>query len=666
MKIRFLIVLLFSCLVKSYSQTSSPTKIDSRHVTLSAAEEKAFSQLIGFELLNIDMSKITEVLSDTNKVVFEIQIDLAKGTKNSLTLFRNNILSENLIKERKKQKDAQKDLYIFTFSGYNNSKIDNKVRLTLTQNGISGYIENGDETYFLERTTNLGFQTLKNKGNLVVHKGTDSAIDTTTCGVDDTSPAISSIAAIDNQLFSSGSLTVTDNCYVLSLATDADYEFYQYYGSQSNNEILSIVNMIDGIYETSYNLTIIVVYQHVWTSSNDPYSGDPLSLSGSDLLVYELEQYWNTNMGSINRDLVHLFTGKRANVSSGSNGQVSQIGSVCSTPNKSYGYSKIRGNQFLTTAHEIAHNLGAIHSDAVNCTGTAGSIMCTGDTKSPSMYFSNASLARVSNYIMSNSSCLTGNVAISGPTLICSAGTFTATGGPSGSLVWNVSPTHLFTGATSGTGSTAVINRASGTSGKAIIKFESDGFCGSKTIWVGNPQLAISGPYEMAYNTVENYYAISGGYPYNANDLSLMGITNYSWSVYPAGYHWIGNQGTPGITLTISNTGIYSLELDATNPCGVSGVETSVWVYDPLSMFVVYPNPSSSILKVSKKSTLTSVQVDQSPFDAQIFNGQGENVATPSFDGNDIVFDVSNLKPGFYFLHIHYKGETIKRQIKVE
>jgi lysyl endopeptidase len=272
------------------------------------------------------------------------------------------------------------------------------------------------------------------------------------------------------------------------------------------------------------------------------------------------------------------------------------------------------------------------------------------------------------NTLATTLNILTTNLSLSGPSILCSSNTFSLGNlSSSSSSTWSVTPASLFSGNTSGSGSTAYLT-PSGASGLATITYTINSctseYIFSKSFWVGKASVNIIGAYDMPYNTVENYY-VEGGYPY-ASQMGLMGITDYYWSVYPSGYDWIGGQGNPGITLTISNPGVYSLELDVTNPCGVKGNEIPIYVYDPWSMFMIFPNPASDIMTVSKKPTLSTKQVDSTPFEISVYDSRGLQLVSPKSGNEQVLLDVSNLKNGFYFVHIMYKGNLIKNQIRVE
>ena len=76
----------------------------------------------------------------------------------------------------------------------------------------------------------------------------------------------------------------TTTTYTAEVATEADYEYVQYWGSAeaANGEIRSILNQVEGVYEQELKLKLEIVYQHAWTRANDPYTGT----DGNDLLAH--------------------------------------------------------------------------------------------------------------------------------------------------------------------------------------------------------------------------------------------------------------------------------------------------------------------------------------------------------------------------------------------
>jgi len=141
------------------------------------------------------------------------------------------------------------------------------------------------------------------------------------------------------------------------LGCDTDYEYYQDWGSQTESRINQVINSINSQYEDELSLTHEITTVIVRSSSNDPYTSND-----AGTLLDQFQSEWNSNQGSIPRDLAHLFTGR--NLNSGTIG-IAWLGSVCST---SYAYglaqSDCCGSFGCTTdlsAHEIGHGWSAGH-----------------------------------------------------------------------------------------------------------------------------------------------------------------------------------------------------------------------------------------------------------------------------------------------------------------
>jgi hypothetical protein len=153
-----------------------------------------------------------------------------------------------------------------------------------------------------------------------------------------------------------------------TVATEADFEFFQKIQNlggneaSTNSDILGIMTQVDGIYEAQLGVSLRVVFQRVWTVSNDPYTptaaGDAL-----DEFAEVYEDSFGTNGTAPSRDLTHLFTGKNFD---GSTVGIAYRGVVCNIPDAAYGiseslFSNTNALRVGVTAHEIGHNFGATH-----------------------------------------------------------------------------------------------------------------------------------------------------------------------------------------------------------------------------------------------------------------------------------------------------------------
>ena len=187
---------------------------------------------------------------------------------------------------------------------------------------------------------------------------------------------------------------------------------------------------------------------------------------------------------------------------------------------------------------------------------------------------------------------------ISGPSLLCSTNSYILQNPPPGSTItWTVSNTRLFSGSTSGTGSSAVVSPFhSNSSGQATITFTVTTACGtitiSKTFWVGKPAI----PGAITGNTTPG----PGSYtPYYINTLPA-GATSMSWGLpYCVGcsqpWSFVSGQNDILITAQVGDSDGY-VQAMGVNACGTGGASllyvTTSGPCNPCAR--MYPNPVSN------------------------------------------------------------------------
>nr|MBA2737561.1 VCBS repeat-containing protein [Pyrinomonadaceae bacterium] len=169
-----------------------------------------------------------------------------------------------------------------------------------------------------------------------------------------------------------------------------------------------ILNMVEGVYENELNLAISVVYQHTWSTS-DPFNG-----SDAVTLLSSFQSYWNANFAKaqIERDAAHLFSAKPNVRAQG----FAFLSVMCRpvnaySPDAAYGFSgriPVEWNweaaNFLVTAHEIAHNLGANHAEtAQSCGSSLMNASANNDTK---FTFCTFSRTEISNFVTASGACI--------------------------------------------------------------------------------------------------------------------------------------------------------------------------------------------------------------------------------------------------------------------
>ena len=276
---------------------------------------------------------------------------------------------------------------------------------------------------------------------------------------------------------------------------------------------------------------------------------------------------------------------------------------------------------------------------------------------------------------------------ISGPEFLCSSSLYNIIDLPDGTVTsWNVSPSSLFSGSTSGSGTTVNLSPASSqSSGQAILTFNVDLGGGNlqlqKTIWVGEPSISYI-DFSNSVNDFQQWCSNDSG---NVFEVDSMTHENTIWEArllnwpsltvaytYPS--YFVGHgphNWTYAPSLPTQNNGYYVFQLRGTNDCGttdwLSGFEVEYVDCSEFGFpFVIYPNPASDIMTVSKNSKISSKQVDITPFEISVFDSRGKQLVGPVSGKAEVGVDVSHLKNGFYFVHILYKGELIKKQVKVE
>ncbi len=282
------------------------------------------------------------------------------------------------------------------FKGTVDGAADSRVRLTINDSVIEGFIFLADKQFYIEPARH--FSKYAASGDLVVYEAQDIVNPIAlSCGLEEKIEK-----AANTYLSPDISPSAVSTFKVAEIATEADFDFFTQHGSSadsSNQEAVHILNMVEGVYEQETGLTFSVTFQHVWTTP-DPY---PASLSSA---LPAFRDYWNANfpVAQYQRDTAHFFTGKVAAFGQG----LSYVGVICSNPAFAYGISSYLNSepaQFLITAHEIGHNFNAAHVDAAqNCASTIMNAQLSYNTPFTFCQYSRDQMGTFAN---NNGSCLT-------------------------------------------------------------------------------------------------------------------------------------------------------------------------------------------------------------------------------------------------------------------
>ena len=353
-------------------------------------------------------------------------------TPNDLRAGNYRVVESNSSVEHELKKQAE----ITTYKGVLINDINSEVRFTITEGNIEGFIYTGDnKKFFVSQAGKFSSRALKNDaivyGEDDLLKSVDLSNDTENSSQDIEGKIDLGLSILNHHTDSAA--TATTDLKVVEVATEADYQWVTQSGgaSAANNEILGILNLVDGIYRRDLNLTIKVTFQHAWTTS------DPYSAASTSALLDAFLGYWNSNYSRSQypRDVAHLFTGKF-------NFQGIAYSSVaCRNSQYAYGVTaRSAGINHLITAHEIAHNLGADHMEN---SGSCATSLMNPIISSNVTGFCETSKSAIANYVSANGSCLS-------PTAT------TATPAPTPSCTYSITHGNQSFGAAGGQGSLAV------------------------------------------------------------------------------------------------------------------------------------------------------------------------------------------------------------------
>ena len=534
------------------------------------------------------------------------------------------------------------------YAGYLKSDTTKAVRFSVMNNKyINGYINTGDDLLYL-------YSVKENEGNTLAFFGsniTDS--NNYSCGTAEPEMTDVGIMPMATNLYDFESVI-----RIMKIAADADEEFYDLYGSNSNNRILAILNEAEGLYARTFNIAFQVTYVHYY-QSNSPYTVTSFSDRGV-AYINQVRNHWNNNLSNIDRHVAMVFSGKTAYLPDGDRlvGIANNIGNI---KNKTTSYMAtfdpyIESRRYSVVDHELGHLCGGSHDDCVYDNDiNLASVMCQGFVKDPP-YFSNASIARIGQHIYSNNylqkvSVTSNSSFVNNSTNV----TFTASPFPAGMFTWSGHPMDLVS--TSGASATFKTGR-DGTS-YATIKTAS-GASMSGSVYVGKPVITIEGP----NRTPNTRYA-----KYRAEYDGRCSPTSFEWILNPQGNNSVYGANTSTFDIAFYQTGSYQIVVRAANKYGmgeytVSGV--TVYNANNNAAMIAYPNPANQTLYVDFSSigeqqakAINSVPVQQKQYDIRLFNLQGSLVRSVQSKGEQISIDVSGLPGGNYFLHI-YNGESQK------
>ncbi|HEV2915112.1 MAG TPA: BACON domain-containing carbohydrate-binding protein [Pyrinomonadaceae bacterium] len=365
-----------------------------------------------YERMRLDTAEAARQIRQTGRLSINTELQSFELELEPHDLRAENYRAEETVDGGARLPVLMSDDPVRTFKGRVRGRSDAQARFTIDENSFEGSILTPGERYYIEPARR--YQSTAGPSEFLFYRASD-VIETEplTCAVslhDKVSEAVDQLGEVETnsappQEGTEGETeSITPKVLAVpleaELATEADFEYVTALGGtvNANNEILSIMNQVEGVYQTQIGLSFKIAFQHTWATSADPYTTvDPV------LALKEFTNYWNANFPNVVRDLAHMWTGKNLTNTAG----VGWTGVVCGSPTNAYSLSErvtAAPQKYVLPAHEIGHNFNAAHTDGN--TACANTIMQSVSTNSSILSFCQFSRDQITAFINANASCL--------------------------------------------------------------------------------------------------------------------------------------------------------------------------------------------------------------------------------------------------------------------
>jgi hypothetical protein len=375
----------------------SPSDAQSKRVRFEQDVERVFTN---HEDVRLDSQTVAQRVRESGRLSVqtparEFEIVLSPNDLRAPNYHAEEVIDGGIVREVPMSR-------VNTYKGSVAGMPDADARFTVDDNAIEGMIITRDQSYFLESARR--YSTSADAADYLFYKASDVRPEITrTCG-DTLEQQVNRGAKQFASEFSGGiAPQVFSPFKVVEIATEADFEYVSQFGGSStntNNDILDIMNQVQAIYERDIGLTFTVVFQRAWTTA------DPYSTSGPKQPAANLLDSLTANYTGPNRDDVHLWTGKNLGGPAG----VAWLGEVCLDITHSFGLSDFETMAPFRVgipAHEIGHNFNASHCDDPTLQpGCGNTIMLTTQTSSNNLTFCPFSVNEITTWVNGHSSCL--------------------------------------------------------------------------------------------------------------------------------------------------------------------------------------------------------------------------------------------------------------------
>ena len=230
--------------------------------------------------------------------------------------------------------------------------------LALSAHGSLGYVDLGETGESYEVSGLAGEQPLLHVRPVLASAGGWS-LPVAACGVGRNGASSGSPRPVPPQRGFVGASGVKH----IELAIETDYEYYQLFGDlqAASAYIVALYGAVSDIYVRDVNAWVELTFVRLWD--------DPADLFNEESPIVPFRDYWEANMGAVQRDTAQFLSGRRDLPWGG----IAWVSALCSD----FGYSVCGyalgfytdpnrpaiGNRDITvTAHELGHNCAAFHT----------------------------------------------------------------------------------------------------------------------------------------------------------------------------------------------------------------------------------------------------------------------------------------------------------------
>ncbi len=564
-----------------------------------AADFQALTtQFYAFEVFQLDVNALDQFVKSAGNVA---EFTLQFGSEHNWDIW----LTPHDVRSPKYQVRVQTDKgvetlpgkpEIISFRGLLASPGGEGVSLTIDEDFLYGFVEKGDEDYFIEPL--WYFVPGQPKDRFVVYAASQVKPSGGTCALierDKNQP--SKAPEHDKEIIPNGTAKV-GQCYQLDLAIASDKLMFNKYGSVTavENHNIGVIANVQANYDNEFadEIYIYITEQFVVTGT------DPWTNSTDAGVLLNSFTNWAPNGFNNDHDMGELWTNRDLN---GGVVGIAWLSSVC-TPDQYHVVQDWTSNGQLLremTAHEMGHNWSATH-DPAGSPHIMAPVVQNSDT------WSAQSISQINSYIANVAAppngclgfCPTSQPPVADfsvtPSVGCSPLTVTyndeSANAPS-SWEWE------FPG---GTPSTSTLQNPTVTYGAPGVY--------AATLTVSNPlgEHSYTDPAAVTVNEapLAGFTSTQTDLTVNFTNTSSASATSFFWEF---GDTYTSMEQNPSHTYTTE--GFYFVTLTATNSCGSSFATTTIAVFTPPSAsFLADPVSGCASLQVQYINTSSSNAVD--------------------------------------------------------